>query len=87
MRGANRDRGEDFAHCLEEQPAGSARKEGPGPRYQAQVDPLGGKHPAEGRGVVIGETTHNVKEERRDFPFIHPDGPDFVCVGVAHVRH
>jgi len=72
---------------LDEQPAGLAHEERPRPGQQVAVDPLGENNPAEGGGVNVVTTALNVKEERRDFPFIHLEDPDFVCEDAARVCH
>jgi len=71
---AHRDRGEHLGRSLVLEPAGSARKERPGPRHKVRADPLGSKHAAEGGGVDIVETPFNVKKECGDLPPSHLEG-------------
>jgi len=85
--GTNADRTEDFGPTLEKPAAGPAHAEGTRPGHLVRVEPCGGCNAAEGGRVDVFKTPFDVKKNSRDFPFVHREGPDFMCQGSAGILH
>jgi len=81
LGGAHRNWGEHSGGPLIQEPAGPARKKGPGPRHRIRVDPFGSKNAAEGGGVYVVEAPFYVKKERVDLSTSHLEGLHHVGEG------